>query len=142
MITIRLPYDTLPLRSNDRHHRMAKWRIEQGIKTAGFIAAGQERRGRVASPIDWPVTVTLVWEVTTNHRRDAGAGAATLNLRCLRIRFRLRINLETGPPDSAVPKPTPERKPEMPSYDTRSTTRVDHRPRSPRATGVRVTRRR
>lgn len=82
MITIRLPYETLPLRSNDRHHRMAKWRIEQDIKNAGRIL-GQERGSRLARhgfvlPIDFPVTVTLVWEVTTNHRRDAGAGAATL----------------------------------------------------------------
>lgn len=80
MITIRLPYETLPLRSNDRHHRMAKWRIEQGVKAAGQILGAQYARLRNndLQPIDQPVTVTLVWEVTTNHRRDAGAGSATL----------------------------------------------------------------
>jgi hypothetical protein len=76
VITIRLPYETLPLRSNDRRHWRAKWRLEQGVKNAGCILGASERL--VAGPISEPVTVTLVWEVTTNHRRDAGAGSATL----------------------------------------------------------------
>jgi hypothetical protein len=81
VITIGLPWDSLPLRSNDRHHRMAKWRIEQDVKTAARVLAAQfvsVNRYVYRFPIDFPVTVTLVWMVTTNHRRDAGAGSATL----------------------------------------------------------------
>jgi hypothetical protein len=57
---------------------MAKWRIEQDIKNAAWNLGKCEAQLRRIQPIDYPVTVTLVWEVTTNHRRDAGAGAATL----------------------------------------------------------------
>ncbi len=76
MITIPLGYDSPPLRSNQRMHWAPKAEMTRQIREH---AAWQARDVRHRSgPIDGPVTVTLVWTVTDNRRRDVGAGGPTL----------------------------------------------------------------
>lgn len=76
MITIRLPYTTVPLRSNDRLHWRAKAVQVRAIREVAYLAGRElaERQG----PIDWPVVITLVWEVADRRVRDVGASAPTL----------------------------------------------------------------
>jgi hypothetical protein len=71
---------SVPLRSNDRMHHMAKARAVKGVRTTiAWELAAMRRDGALpAEPIDYPVTATLVWEVTDNRIRDVGASAPTL----------------------------------------------------------------
>ena len=71
--TLGLPYPTLPLRSNHRHHWHTRARITAEIRgQSAWIAKAALR------PVVGPVTVTLLWCVTDKRIRDAGAGAPTL----------------------------------------------------------------
>lgn len=80
MITIRLPYVAPPLRSNDRLHWRAKAATVSAIRTCAMACGQNHRRGGNATeyPIDYPVVITLIWEVTDNRVRDVGASAPTL----------------------------------------------------------------
>lgn len=76
MTTIHLSYSDPPLRSNSRMHWAPKAALTQEIRRH---AAWQARAIRHESgAIVGPVTVTLVWVVTDNRRRDAGASSPTL----------------------------------------------------------------
>lgn len=75
MTTIELPFDAPPLRSNHRHHWAHKASLTRDIR---YAAAFTARKGGPVVPISGPVTVTLVWTVTDNRRRDAGASSPTL----------------------------------------------------------------
>lgn len=85
MITIRLPYETPPIRSNDRLDWHAKARVVKSVREATAAVARKawlEHMREIgapfpAHPIDYPVTVTVVWEVTNNRVRDAGSSAPT-----------------------------------------------------------------
>lgn len=72
--TIDLPFDAPPLRSNDRMHWATKAKLTRDIRWHAAYTTRQTCIG----PIDGPVVVTLVWVVTDNRRRDAGASAPTL----------------------------------------------------------------
>lgn len=61
---------TPPIRSNDRHHWRAKAAIVATIRQHVAYAA---RTIRPPTPIDYPVTVTVVWTVTDRRVRDAGS---------------------------------------------------------------------
>lgn len=63
-----------PLRSNDRLHWRAKAAVVRSIRDIACIVGRQTWKG---DPIDYPVTVTMVWEVTDKRVRDAGALAPT-----------------------------------------------------------------
>lgn len=75
MLVIRLSYTSVPLRSNDRLHWRAKAVQVKAIREAAALAARDYRRHH--KPIDYPVIVTLVWEVADKRVRDAGASAPT-----------------------------------------------------------------
>lgn len=85
MITIRLPYETPPIRSNDRLDWHAKARVVKAVREATALVARKAWLDHMreigapfpAHPIDYPVTVTVVWEVTNNRVRDAGSSAPT-----------------------------------------------------------------
>ncbi len=79
MTTIRLPYVSPPLRSNDRLNHFAKARAVKAVREVGRWAGNQVIRDNLGPfPIDHPVIVTLVWEVTDNRTRDVGASTPTL----------------------------------------------------------------
>jgi hypothetical protein len=71
--TIRLPFTGPPLRSNARLHWAEKAKQTRRIRDAAAFAA--RLCGEVVAP---PVTVTLVWTVIDNRRRDTGAASPTL----------------------------------------------------------------
>lgn len=84
-----------PLRSNDRLHHMARARAVRGARQT---VAWEIRRMRGLGllpdqPIDYPVTATLIWEVTDKRVRDVGASAPTLKAcldQCVADRVLLR----------------------------------------------------
>jgi crossover junction endodeoxyribonuclease RusA len=79
VITMRCPWTSPPLRSNQRLHwaTKAKWtrNIRQDAeRTARAYIVGPANR----QMLDGPVVVSLVWEVTDKRRRDVGASGPTL----------------------------------------------------------------
>ena len=72
MITVHLPFATVPLRSNARLHWAEKMVLTRNIRDATRLVA------RDVTPFDVPVTITLVWTVTNKRRRDVGASSPTL----------------------------------------------------------------
>lgn len=81
MITLRCPWDSPPLRSNQRFHWAAKAKLTKHVRTDAAQASTAWAWAN-AKPDEYPVmeqvTVTLVWEVTDKRRRDVGAAAPTL----------------------------------------------------------------
>lgn len=87
-ILIRLPFVSPPLRSNDRLHWAVKAKRVKEIREATALAAGPWVRWRaivvkpdndpLALPINRPVVITFVWEVTDHRVRDVGASTPTL----------------------------------------------------------------
>ena len=78
MITMRTPYESPPLRSNDRLHWAQKAKIVKQIRTdARVMATNGIWHGKVWTGTP-PVTATLIWEVTDKRRRDVGAASPTL----------------------------------------------------------------
>lgn len=80
-LSVRLPYETPPLRSNDRLDRWARARTVKAIRSIGAWAGAQVIRDNVIDggfPITQPVFVTLVWEVADKRVRDSGASQPTL----------------------------------------------------------------
>lgn len=75
-IVLRCPWDSPPLRSNDRHHWAKKAKITREIRKAAYIATVNLPAD--AYPFTSPVVVTLVWTVTDKRRRDVGASGPTL----------------------------------------------------------------
>lgn len=57
-------------------NRQAEWRVKKSIRTAAAIV-GRSHRPQLPAPIDYPVTITVIWEVTDNRVRDASATAPT-----------------------------------------------------------------
>jgi crossover junction endodeoxyribonuclease RusA len=91
MITLRMPWDAPPLRSNDRMHWAKKAKINKQIRTDSAVIGRrwvQEcyfsamRLGMSSDqlwpPIIDPVVVTIIWEVTDRRVRDAGSLAPCL----------------------------------------------------------------
>lgn len=84
-LVVRLPFETPPIRSNDRLDWHAKARVVKSVREATALVARKawlEHMREIgapfpAHPIDYPVTVTVVWEVTNNRVRDAGSSAPT-----------------------------------------------------------------
>lgn len=71
-IMIELPWTAPVLRSNDRMHWRARAaKVAEVRRTVGWLA-------KSIRPVHHPITVTLVWTVTNNRRRDAGASYPTL----------------------------------------------------------------
>lgn len=71
-VTIKLPWEAPPLRSNDRLHWAEKARVTKTVRRAtAYLAACHE-------PVRAPVQVRLVWYVTDRRRRDASAPDPTL----------------------------------------------------------------
>ena len=69
---MRMPFRDPPVRSNARLHWAQKANLTRQVREAArVVAAGYE-------PVNVPVTVTLIWEVTDKRRRDVGASAGTL----------------------------------------------------------------
>lgn len=84
-LTVRLPYESPPLRSNARINRWDRARKVKQIREAGAWAGRQLIRDTNLTgtafglfPILVPVEVTFVWEVTDNRVRDVGASTPTL----------------------------------------------------------------
>lgn len=76
-MTVRLPYSSPPLRSNDRSGWRKAAADKAKVRRAGAWC-GVRARNAHGGPITYPVVVTLVWEVTTRQRRDVGASSPTL----------------------------------------------------------------
>ena len=75
MIVMRAPWASPPLRSNDRMHWARKAKLTRAMRNdAATLAAAHPKR----CPITWPVTVTMIWEVTDKRVRDAGSMAPSL----------------------------------------------------------------
>ncbi|KAA9133730.1 RusA family crossover junction endodeoxyribonuclease [Microbacterium caowuchunii] len=73
--TFPLPWSTPPLTLNDRFHRMKEQKLTREIRqTARRLADGLD-------PFVRP-TVTLIWLVTTRHRRDVDNIVPTLKALC------------------------------------------------------------
>lgn len=74
-ITIRLPWITPPIRSNDRLHWGAEARLRKQVRqdVARLVRADRF----LPLGIDYPVIVTLIWEVADHRVRDASSGAPT-----------------------------------------------------------------
>ena len=77
-IVIDLPWQSPPLRSNDRRHWRAQHQVKSEVKSAMRLVCAQAQREH--GTINYPVTATIVWHVTTHHRRDAGASSPTLKV--------------------------------------------------------------
>jgi hypothetical protein len=73
MIAIDMPWHTIPLRSNDRHHWAVKAKLTKKARTDAYWAAMQ-----LDGTITGPVVVTLIWQVRDRRVRDAGAAAPSL----------------------------------------------------------------
>lgn len=74
-----MPYESPPLRSNDRGHWRQKARETKTVRAESRIVSGTyhispENRAMLTRPI----VVTLVWTVTDHRRRDVGASGPTL----------------------------------------------------------------
>lgn len=81
MITLRCPWDSPPLRSNQRLHWAKKAKLTGYIRAdAAHISIDWAHKHATADtyPVRYPVIVTLVWEVVDNRRRDVGASSPTL----------------------------------------------------------------
>jgi crossover junction endodeoxyribonuclease RusA len=79
-LVVRLPYESPPIRSNDRLHWRAKARVVKAVRATGAWAGANVIRDNVIEdgfPIAHPVVVTLVWEVCDRRVRDAGSIAPT-----------------------------------------------------------------
>lgn len=77
MITLRCPWESPPLRSNQRLHWGAKAKLTRQVRSdAGAIAHARRRHDPIW--IDQPVIITMIWTVTDHRRRDVGAMAPTL----------------------------------------------------------------
>lgn len=70
-LVITLPWTAPVLRSNDRDHWRERARKAAEVRQAvGLLARGKR--------IEPPVIATLIWTVTNDRRRDAGAASPTL----------------------------------------------------------------
>lgn len=81
MIVLRCPWDSPPLRSNQRLHWARKAKVTGQIRAdAAHIAIDWAWRYAQLEdyPIRHPVIVTLIWEVADKRRRDVGASGPTL----------------------------------------------------------------
>ena len=80
MITLRCPWETPPLRSNQRHPLGDESRklTKNGPPTIGAMTATTRRRHDPDLVTMGPVVITMIWEVTDKRRRDVGAMAPTL----------------------------------------------------------------
>lgn len=77
MITLRCPWDSPPLRSNDRLHWAQKAKITREIRSyASSVSRAGNWEGLWIG--DGPYVVTLIWTVTDKRRRDVGASSPTL----------------------------------------------------------------
>jgi Holliday junction resolvase RusA-like endonuclease len=75
VIILRCPWDSPPLRSNQRLHWAAKAKLTKRVRSE---AAGCVYLQTSARALLGRVIVTMVWEVTDKRRRDVGAMAPTL----------------------------------------------------------------
>lgn len=78
-LILRMPFQTPPLRSNDRDpHWAVKARKTRDTRNTARVIARDSGRWRPTQRITGPVTITLIWEVTDRRVRDAGSGSPTL----------------------------------------------------------------
>lgn len=69
---IELPYDSPPIRSNQRHHWAKKAKLVAAVRLVARACGAKVER------IDGPVVVSMVWTVPDKRRRDVGASSPSL----------------------------------------------------------------
>lgn len=69
---IELPYDSPPIRSNQRHHWRTKAKLVREVRAATKLVAGK------VAPIAGQVIVSLIWTVPDRRIRDSGGPSPTL----------------------------------------------------------------
>jgi crossover junction endodeoxyribonuclease RusA len=74
VIVLRMPWDSPPLRSNDRMHWAKKAKLTKQVRQDAWVVASATQYDTPRRP----VVVSLVWEVTDKRRRDVGAAGPTL----------------------------------------------------------------
>lgn len=81
MITLRCPWESPPIRSNQRLHWARKAKLTGQVRAdAAHVAIDWAWKNAAPDmyPIRYPVIVTLIWEVADKRRRDVGASSPTL----------------------------------------------------------------